>query len=411
MTDTIPSEVASKAPAAPPSVSQIPADKWLKVGPDAGDAEYIAAPSLTYWQDARRRLSRNIPAMLSLTFIVALLVAAIVGPWFSRYSYFEQDLALSNIPPFFETYEVETGTGETARFFLNSGNFKVYGVGPGGEVEGLLRATKKDLINKQHRYEFGETAVLMDFKSLPARMLDAETGEEIGTSGWSWNATNWFGTDQLGRDVLVRQLYGARISLTVAFVASLVNFFIGVFYGGISGYFGGAVDSVMMRIVEIIATIPLTLYVILMMVVLQNGLLSVVVAIGTVYWVDMARIVRGQILSLKQADYVAAAQTMGASTRRILTRHLLPNTMGPILVTLTMLIPSAIFIESFMSFIGLGVTPPLASWGTLTSEAVETLRAYPYQLFFPAAAISLTMFAFNFLGDGLRDALDPRLRK
>ena len=200
------------------------------------------------------------------------------------------------------------------------------------------------------------------------------------------------------------------ISLTVALVATLVNFFIGVFYGGLSGYLGGRADTIMMRVVEIISTIPLTLYVILIMVVLTTGFTAVIVAIGSVYWVDMARIVRGQILTLKEQDYVAAAHTMGASTWRILTRHLLPNSVGPILVTLTMLIPSAIFIESFMSFIGLGVTPPQASWGTLTSDAVETLRAYPYQLFFPAAAISMTMFAFNFLGDGLRDALDPRLR-
>jgi len=171
------------------------------------------------------------------------------------------------------------------------------------------------------------------------------------------------------------------------------------------------VDNIMMRIVEVIATIPLTLYVILMMVVLQSGFISIIVAIGTVFWVDMARIVRGQMLTLKNQDYVDAAKTMGASTWHILTRHLLPNSIGPILVTLTLLIPSAIFIESFMSFIGLGVSVPMASWGTLTSEAVETLRSYPYQLFFPAAAISLTMFAFNFLGDGLRDALDPRLRK
>jgi oligopeptide transport system permease protein len=147
------------------------------------------------------------------------------------------------------------------------------------------------------------------------------------------------------------------------------------------------------------------------MVLFDSGLLSIVLAIGTVFWVDMARIVRGQILTLKQYDYVAAARTMGASPGRIIARHLLPNTVGPILVTLTMLIPSAIFIESFLSFIGLGVTPPLASWGTLTADAVETMRSYPYQLFFPAAAICLTMFAFNMLGDGLRDALDPKTRK
>ena len=186
-----------------------------------------------------------------------------------------------------------------------------------------------------------------------------------------------FGTDQLGRDVLARQLYGARISLTVAGIATLVNFFIGVFYGGIAGYLGGRVDTLMMRFVEVISTIPLTLYVILIMVVFNSGFYSVIIAIGSVYWVDMARIVRGQILTLKQQDYVAAARTMGASTGRILTRHLLPNSVGPILVALTMLIPSAIFIESFMSFIGLGVTPPEASWGTLTSRGGRNAARLP----------------------------------
>ena len=235
--------------------------------------------------------------------------------------------------------------------------------------------------------------------------------QRVGRPHQAPSADHLLGTTRLGHDVFTRLLYGARISLTVAFVATLVNFFIGIFYGGIAGYIGGKTDAIMMRIVEIIATIPLTLYVVLLMVVFDSGLYSIIIAIGSVFWVDMARIVRGQILSLKQQDYVAAARTMGASTARILVRHLLPNSIGPIIVTLTMLIPSAIFIESFMSFIGLGVTPPLASWGTLTSEAVETMRAYPHQLFFPAAAISLTMFAFNFLGDGLRDALDPRFRR
>lgn len=383
-------------------MSDIAPEMWAPVARDAAQAEYIAAPSLSYWQDVRQRLWKNRPAMLGLGFIIALIIAAIVGPMLSSHTYYEQNLKLANIPPVFQTYEVD-GT----RFFFNSGNFNLYEVSPGGQVEGLLRASKKDLIKKQQQFKFGEQVVVMD-TATQTLTLD---GVPLQTTGWQWNQSNWFGTDQLGRDVLVRQLYGARISLTVAFVATLVNFFIGVFYGGISGYLGGRVDLVMMRIVEVIATIPLTLYVILMMVVLNSGFFSVILAIGTVYWVDMARIVRGQILTLKEQDYVAAARTMGASTGRILTRHLLPNTVGPILVTLTMLIPSAIFIESFMSFIGLGVTPPEASWGTLTSEAVETLRAYPYQLFFPAAAISLTMFAFNFLGDGLRDALDPRLRK
>jgi len=378
---------------------------WAPATGIAETAEQIAAPSLTYWQDVRHRLWRNRPAMLGLAFLIALVLAAIFGPMVSPHNYYDQDLKLSNIAPLFQLYEVTDSTGDTTRFFLNSGNLNLYEVSPDGRIAGLIRG-KKDLLKKQNVFSFGDAEVTLN---TPTQVLTRD-GVALTPGPWQWNMSNLFGTDQLGRDVLARQLYGARISLTVALIATLVNFFIGVFYGGISGYLGGRIDTLMMRIVEVISTIPLTLYVILIMVVFNSGLFSVMIAIGSVYWVDMARIVRGQILTLKQQDYVAAARTMGASTGRILTRHLLPNSVGPILVALTMLIPSAIFIESFMSFIGLGVTPPEASWGTLTSEAVETLRAYPYQMFFPAAAISLTMFAFNFLGDGLRDALDPRLR-
>lgn len=389
-------------------MSEVPVarEMWAPAPRVAGAAEQIAAPSLTYWQDVRQRLWRNRPAMVGLAFIVLLVLAAIFGPMVLQHNYYDQDLKLSNIPPAFQVYEVTDGTGDTTRFFFNSGNLNLYEVGVDGRIAGLIRG-KKDLLKKQTVYTFGDLAVTLN---TPTQTLSRPDGTALSPGGWQWNMSNLFGTDQLGRDVLARQLYGARISLTVAAIATLVNFFIGVFYGGLAGYLGGRADTLMMRVVEVISTIPLTLYVILIMVVFNSGFFSVIIAIGSVYWVDMARIVRGQILTLKQQDYVAAARTMGASTGRILTRHLLPNSVGPILVALTMLIPSAIFIESFMSFIGLGVTPPEASWGTLTSEAVETLRAYPYQMFFPAAAISLTMFAFNFLGDGLRDALDPRLR-
>lgn len=389
-------------------MSEIPVDAamWAPLPRDGAAAEQIATPSLTYWQDVRQRLGRNKAAMAGLIFILFLVIAAIFGPLVSPHDYFTQDLKLANIPPAFQTYSVTDGSGKQTRFFFNSGNLNLYEVTPDGRIAGLIRG-KKDLLKKEQVYTFGDLTVILH---TPTRTLTLGEDTTLAAGGSQWNMSNLFGTDQLGRDVLARQLYGARISLTVAAIATLVNFFIGVFYGGLAGYLGGRADTLMMRIVEVISTIPLTLYVILIMVVFNSGFFSVIIAIGSVYWVDMARIVRGQILTLKQQDYVAAARTMGASTPRILTRHLLPNSVGPILVALTMLIPSAIFIESFMSFIGLGVTPPEASWGTLTSEAIETLRAYPYQLIFPATAISLTMFAFNFLGDGLRDALDPRLR-
>lgn len=224
----------------------------------------------------------------------------------------------------------------------------------------------------------------------------------------SWE--HWFGTDNLGRDIFIRVLYGARISLAIGIVASLLNLFIGVIYGGIAGFFGGKIDRIMMNIVDILYSVPTLLYVILLMVILKPGLINIFIALGIGYWLQMARIVRGQILSMKEQEFILAARTIGVSKKRILFRHLLPNAMGAIIVTMTLAIPDAIFTEAFLSFIGLGVSAPMASWGVLASEGVNNLRAYPFQLFFPAVAISVTMLAFNFLGDGLRDVLDPKMR-
>ncbi|MHB9144565.1 MAG: ABC transporter permease [Symbiobacteriia bacterium] len=219
------------------------------------------------------------------------------------------------------------------------------------------------------------------------------------------------GTDNLGRDVYVRLLYGARISLSVGFVATLISLGIGVVYGTISGYYGGRSDEIMMRLVEVLMSVPDLLYVILLTTVIKPGLIPIYIVLGAVGWLTMARLVRGEVLSLKEREYVLAARITGARPSRILFRHLIPNAMGPILVAVTIGIPSAIFLESFLSFIGLGVSAPMASWGSMASEGITALQSHPHLLFFPAAAISLTMLGFNFLGDGLRDAFDPRMRR
>lgn len=220
--------------------------------------------------------------------------------------------------------------------------------------------------------------------------------------------SHWFGTDTLGRDIYTRVMYGARISLTIGFVAAFINLVIGVAYGGIAGYMGGKVDRIMMGIVDVLYGIPLLLYVILLMVVLGPGLISIFVALGIAYWLNMARIVRSQILKVKNEEYIIAAEAMGIPKHRILLRHILPNCVGPIIITLTLAIPEAIFTEAFLSFIGLGVNAPMASWGVLASEGISSMRSYPFQLIFPAVAISVTMLGFAFLGDGLRNVLDPK---
>lgn len=222
-----------------------------------------------------------------------------------------------------------------------------------------------------------------------------------------------FGTDVLGRDIFTRVWSGARISLLISFTAVFVNFLIGIIYGGISGYLGGAVDNILMRIIEVINGIPYLIIVILLMMVLSKemGILSMIIAYAAVGWTGMARLVRGQVMSLKQQDYVVAAKVMGARSSRIIGKHLLPNTLSVVIVNITLAIPSAIFTEAFLSYIGLGVPVPLASWGTLANDGSRVFQTYPSQLIVPAICISITMLSFNLLGDGLRDALDPRLRR
>lgn len=237
----------------------------------------------------------------------------------------------------------------------------------------------------------------------------ADTNLDLGAAPPSLK--HWFGTDPLGRDVFTRVLHGGRISLTVGLLATAVSLTIGVLYGAIAGYAGNKTDAAMMRIVDILYAIPFTIFVILLMVLLGRQFILLFVAIGAVEWLTMARIVRGQIMSLKKQEFIEAAQALGLSRRRILLRHMIPNALGPIIVYATLTIPMVMLLEAFLSFLGLGVPPPMSSWGVLIEEGQKSMEQFPWLLIFPGCAFAMTLFSLNFLGDGLRDALDTRASK
>lgn len=382
----------------------------------------ISRPSLTYWQDAWRRLRKNKLAMFGVVAIIFIVLFATVGPNMTPFTYSDQQNEFKSLPPRLNVFNVS----EDVNLYLSS-DYNMFLVNDKGVMVERLELDKKqrDLINKVYVYKYGEDEVILDFSYnlLKNKMgydynYTIEYDGEIYYQGSDqmtkvFNRTFPMGTDDLGRDILTRVMYGTRISLLIAFIATMVNLFIGVIYGSVAGYEGGRVDNIMMRIVDVINSIPLVLYVILIMVWFRDndGLSNIIIALSTVYWVSMARLVRGQMLSLKNQEFVLAARVIGVPRHMIIFRHLIPNAMGPIIVSMTMMIPSAVFTEAFLSFIGLGVSAPQASLGTLANNALSGLLTYPYQLFFPALTIALVMLAFNFLGDGLRDALDPRLRK
>ena len=441
-------------------LNNLPAEVWEPLQQQEKDAEKIERPSLTFFQDGWRRLKANKVAMISMIAIFVITLGAIVIPWFWPYSYKQQDLNLANLPAVMKVYPVD----EENSIYITP-QYMVMVVSPKGELKELAEATRKDMAQKKNYFDINGKSVVVDYslysdalkeykklektakkngnimvqvkkadylknyfagtdtkeitlseaqdilENKMARTQVTCDGELLTNQVSVKNQTYLLGTDGLGRDLFIRIVYGARISLLVGFFAAFINFVVGVFYGAIAGYAGGQTDNIMMRIVDVLDSIPMTLYVILIMVVVGPGIVSIILALGLTFWVKMARIVRGQVLTLKQQEFVKAAIVTGADTRRIITKHLIPNMMGPIMVNIAMQIPSAIFNEAFLSFVGLGISAPMASWGTLCNDALAGIYVYPYQMVFPAIAISVTILTFNLFSDGLRDAFDPKQRK
>ena len=381
-------------------------NKWELLESSDEDREKIWKKNRTFAGDVWFRFRHKPTAVGGLILILVLLVFAFVGPHFTKYSYSKQDLDVVNIPPRMTVYETKDKSG----YLYITASLKVLWVNKDGSLGKQLTKLREEKDSSMIIFDCNGEEVGLYYGIKPYLIADPAT-RVIYDKAKVWNHSYILGTDSLGRDILTRLMYGTQVSLLVAVIAVVVNLVIGIVFGGISGYIGGMVDTVMMRIVDIISTIPLTLYVILIMVLMGSGIKSIIVAIGTTYWVDMARVVRGQVLSLKSQEFVMAAKTIGSSTKTILLQHLIPNAMGSILVTVTMLIPSAIFMEAFLGYLGIGLQPPLASLGTMCNDATQNLRSCPYQLFIPALVICLIMFGFNFIGDGLRDALDPKLKK
>lgn len=426
-------------------MQKINPELFTHVGKNLEAAQAIKRPSLSYFKDALRRIKKNLVAVTSFWVLVLLLVMSIIGPVISKtandHDYRKQDLSQQNQTPFLNnarsitmtandvfSYKTYTPNIRKSKIVFTEVRLKSAGkIGfrIGNAAEESLQGDKKEFplqitIDGTDNWN----SILDKLNAEGERLLESDPdfrgihferkGNQlvVTTNGEkSLNSRYWFGTDQFGRDLFTRLWEGGRVSFFIALISVLMTGIFGMIYGGIAGYVGGTVDNIMMRIVEVLMTVPDMLYIILLMTVMKPGLWPITIVLIATSWMGTARIVRGEVMRLKHSEYVMAAQTLGASSSHIIMNHLLPNTMGPILVNLTMMIPRMIFAEAFLSFIGLGMPVPFASWGVLVNEGAKLFRQYPHQLIVPAIVISLTMLGFNLLGDGLRDALDPKLRK
>ena len=406
--------------------------------------------SVSYWKDAWRRLKKNVVAMVALGVIVFLFLFAFVGPLLIPYGYDEFNKGAENLYPYHYTLEDTQRVNDEIASRTQSDVV---------DVDEMIAQAKAEAEKKGEKFTKKDEAVIRAKAKVAAKPSEDSSEEqsvdedsirkELGIKkhifGYSQAELerkangekvfpHVFGTDMYGRDILVRVMYGARVSMSVGVFAAILVLVIGALYGAISGYCGGKVDAVMQRIVELIYAVPEMLVVLLIATalkpiltdyvnssgtspmksfvnVLGPNLIYMFIAFGLLYWVTMSRIIRGQVLQLKQQEYVTAARALGASGGRIIRRHLLPNCIGQIVVTTCLQIPSAIFLESFLSYLGVGVSAPLPSLGSMATDALSGMYTYTYRLIVPSVILSIMILAFNLFGDGLRDALDPKLKK
>ena len=365
--------------------------------------ELVAGKSL--WRDAWLRLRANRAAMTSIVVLTLMALACIFGPWFSPHPYDEVYQAYVKVPPAIEPRPSEAEVGEALETALRRGRVTIESWQiEAGKLETTL--TSERPIDPRITRLVDRSDAFTD-----AQVLSSATdGTRLVLSAAIDQNRFLMGTDQNGRDLLTRILIGGRVSLTIGILATLVALVIGVTYGAIAGYIGGRVDNVMMRIVDVLYSLPFMFFVIMLVVFFGRNFVLMFIAVGAIEWLDMARIVRGQTLSLKRREFVEAAQAMGVRTFALIRRHIVPNTLGPVVVYMTLMVPKVILLESFLSFLGLGVQEPLTSWGVLISEGAKNIQGAPWLLIFPSIFLAVTLFCLNFIGDGLRDALDPKDR-
>ena len=369
------------------------------------DAPMTITVGRSLWADAWARLKANKAAMFSAIYLALIVFLCLVGPNFTGYDFSTQYPSYVRVPPSLEPYP-KAGTLEQ-------------------EIKDLVRKAHlelKEWVEKDGRFYVTVTSA-KPIDERVTRYLDrsnsfqdgkveskSDDGLTLTMSAAVKHLYFYFGTDTSGRDLLTRTLVAGRVSLAVGLLAGLVAVFIGVFYGAISGFIGGKTDEIMMRIVDILYSLPFTFFVIMLVVFFGRNFMLMFIAIGAVLWLDMSRIVRGQTLSLKRQEFVQAAEALGVGIAGILWRHVIPNMLGPIIIYVTLLIPQVIILESFLSYLGLGVQEPMSSWGVQISQGSRNMEGATYLLIFPSFFLTSTLFALNFIGDGLRDALDPKDR-